>query len=449
MTDRAEVVVVGGGIAGLSAAWELRDRDVVVLEAETRIGGRLMSEPRGPYWLNFGGHVLAGEDSATGRLLNGNWSRRLPRPGRPDRACDERARALERPGRDLPAAVAATRAGAPGSRAGGCEGAPGRGPVRPCRPPPARARPTRPGSRACSPIGMTARSPTSSARVPAEVDAIFRPTIQRSSGEPEQVAAGYGIGYFQLVWDREGGLTRNVLGGSARLPEAITDALGDRVRTGSPVERVVPTGDGVTVHGDGGRIDAQYAVVAAPAFAAREMIAGLPSDTAAALGRIAYGPYVVGAFLTDEPGPMPYDHIYALATPKRSFNMLFNTACVTRTGGARDARRHAHGLLRREPGRGARGARRRRGSPDLLRRRGGDIFARSGRTSARCRSGAGRTACRIRARADTSSSRRSTDRSETCSWPATISGTTYVETAVSTGTAAAHEIRRRLRGNVG
>src|SRR3954469_2921337 len=67
--ERTEVVVVGGGIAGLSAAWELRDRDVVVLEAEPRIGGRLMSEPRGPYWLNFGGHVVGGPETATGRLL--------------------------------------------------------------------------------------------------------------------------------------------------------------------------------------------------------------------------------------------------------------------------------------------------------------------------------------------------------------------------------------------
>jgi protoporphyrinogen/coproporphyrinogen III oxidase len=46
------------------------------------------------------------------------------------------------------------------------------------------------------------------------------------------VSAGYGIGYFQLVWDRESGLTRNVLGGSARLPETIAAALGARVARG-------------------------------------------------------------------------------------------------------------------------------------------------------------------------------------------------------------------------
>jgi oxygen-dependent protoporphyrinogen oxidase len=64
-----DAVVIGGGIAGLAAAWELRDTKVCVLEAETRVGGRLMSERRGPYWLNYGGHVLSGPDSSTGRLL--------------------------------------------------------------------------------------------------------------------------------------------------------------------------------------------------------------------------------------------------------------------------------------------------------------------------------------------------------------------------------------------
>src|SRR5947209_2601147 len=77
----AEVVVVGGGIAGLAAAWELRDRDVVVLEADDRVGGRLLSVARDPYWLNFGGHVLAGPDSATGRLLTAAGVEAPPVPG--------------------------------------------------------------------------------------------------------------------------------------------------------------------------------------------------------------------------------------------------------------------------------------------------------------------------------------------------------------------------------
>jgi len=45
---------------------------------------------------------------------------------------------------------------------------------------------------------------------------------------------------------------------------------------------------------------------------------------------------VVGSFLTAETSPMPYDGVYAAATPKASFNMLFNMANALRTGGRRE-----------------------------------------------------------------------------------------------------------------
>ena len=76
---------------------------------------------------------------------------------------------------------------------------------------------------------------------------------------------------------------------------------------------------------------AAAAVVATPAYVAREIVTDLPRDTAAALEAIPYGPYVVGAFLTNERTAMPWDDLYALATPKRSFSMLFNMANVLRT----------------------------------------------------------------------------------------------------------------------
>ena len=48
LPDRTEVVVVGAGYAGLSAALTLHDagRDVVVLEGSDRVGGRVCSEQR-------------------------------------------------------------------------------------------------------------------------------------------------------------------------------------------------------------------------------------------------------------------------------------------------------------------------------------------------------------------------------------------------------------------
>ena len=61
----------------------------------------------------------------------------------------------------------------------------------------------------------------------------------------------------------------------------------------------------------------------------------MPADLAAALEAIRYGPYVVAAFLTDERVRMPWDDLYALVAPKRSFNMFFNTVNVLRDAGPR------------------------------------------------------------------------------------------------------------------
>jgi protoporphyrinogen/coproporphyrinogen III oxidase len=65
----ADVVVVGAGIAGLTAAWHLRHLRLLVLEAAGRPGGRIRSEPRGDYWLNFGPHLFPGPDTVLGRLV--------------------------------------------------------------------------------------------------------------------------------------------------------------------------------------------------------------------------------------------------------------------------------------------------------------------------------------------------------------------------------------------
>jgi|tagenome__1003787_1003787.scaffolds.fasta_scaffold20988863_7 oxygen-dependent protoporphyrinogen oxidase len=336
--ERAEVVVVGGGIAGLAAAWELRDRDVVVLESTDRTGGRMWSESRDPYWLNYGGHVISGPDSFTGRLME----------------------AAGVDGVELPGILSALSLNGKLLAGGRVETYPLRAPLRRSD----RAALIRAGARvrlAVIQYGRVSRLRAGESEadrrarvlayrddetfadflgdVPPDVDEVFRATIRRSSGEPEEVSAGYGIGYFQLVWDRSKGLTRNVLGGSGMLPAAITRALGGKVRTSSPVTEVVESDGGVAVtyeaQGTRSTIHARAAVVAAPAPAARSIVAGLPDDVARALEGVTYGPYVVGSFLTGETSPMPYDGLYAAATPKASFNMLFNMASSLRRGGPR------------------------------------------------------------------------------------------------------------------
>ena len=77
---RYEAVIVGGGIAGLTAGWTLRDRKILVLEATDRVGGRMRSEPRGPYWLNLGAHLFGGPGTLMDRLVGemGLETRRIP-----------------------------------------------------------------------------------------------------------------------------------------------------------------------------------------------------------------------------------------------------------------------------------------------------------------------------------------------------------------------------------
>jgi oxygen-dependent protoporphyrinogen oxidase len=333
-----DAVVVGGGIAGLTAAWELRDRDVLLLEASDRVGGRIRSERRGDVWLNFGAHVFGGPGSISDRLLTEAGVTAVSVPGRLA-AVSLNGKTVASGGIEtfpfrLPmsmgARLALVRTGirlrlAVRRYAAIAEPVPGEDPAE------RQLRMLR---------FMDDRSFTDFAgALPEDVDLLFRSTLTRSSGEPGDLAAGYGIGYFHLVWNRSAGLSRNILGGSGAFTDALGAGLGDRIRLSARVTDVRPDAGGVRVTWteDGVEHEARAgaAIVATPAFVTREIVAGLPADTAAALGAIPYGPYVVGAFLTGERTAMPWDDLYALATPKRSFSMLFNTANVLRTPGTR------------------------------------------------------------------------------------------------------------------
>ncbi len=67
--ERREIVVVGGGIAGLSSAWFLRDRDVLVLEKEPRAGGRAVSGRYRDFRYARGAEYLGEPVSALERII--------------------------------------------------------------------------------------------------------------------------------------------------------------------------------------------------------------------------------------------------------------------------------------------------------------------------------------------------------------------------------------------
>ena len=52
------MVILGAGLAGLTAAYELRDRDVVVLESRERVGGRTLSGVHDGCWYNLGAQFV-------------------------------------------------------------------------------------------------------------------------------------------------------------------------------------------------------------------------------------------------------------------------------------------------------------------------------------------------------------------------------------------------------
>jgi oxygen-dependent protoporphyrinogen oxidase len=180
--------------------------------------------------------------------------------------------------------------------------------------------------------------------VPDDVEALFRCTVTRGSGDLDEQAAGYSIGIFRHVWDRSQGQTRHVLGGSGAVIERLRGELGSKIATGTCVTEVDQAPAGVRIvcrHADAGSqvIQARYCIVATPAPITRQVITGLPSPVARALERIRYGKTVVVSFLTNEPGPAWWDDVYAIATPGQPTSMVFNIA---------NLRRGAE--LRREPG---------------------------------------------------------------------------------------------------
>jgi oxygen-dependent protoporphyrinogen oxidase len=173
--------------------------------------------------------------------------------------------------------------------------------------------------------------------LPPDVDAMFRCTLTRSSGEPEELAAGYGVGYFHLVWDRSAGLSRGIIGGPSTIIERLAGMV-PGVRTGARATLVEQGGDGVRVEvedsGGTREITASAAVLAVPAPIAAALAPGLPGETAAALREIHYGQYAVGAVLVEGKAPLPWDGLYAIATPGRSFGMAYNIGNVQQQPGA-------------------------------------------------------------------------------------------------------------------
>ncbi len=326
-------MIVGGGLAGLSAAWRLRHWDIAVLESGNRVGGRIRSERRGRYWLNWGGHVFAGPGTSTDALLNETGIAATAVPGSLAGLSMNGKLLLKGRIESYPFRIPMTNADRLAMIRTGIKV----------------------GSKVLKYAKVVQRRPGEDPTVrqqriydfendrsfadfigdlPEDAEALFRPTVTRSAADPHELSAGAGIGYFSLVWNIGQGLNRGIVGGPSTLTEGIAAALDHRVRLQAPVHEIVHRKDSVVVryreNGQDRELEARYVVLATPATVAHKVAVDLPGDIRDALGRIVYGPYVSAAFLTDETAPQRWDCAYGIATPKRSFNIVLNQASIVR-----------------------------------------------------------------------------------------------------------------------
>jgi protoporphyrinogen/coproporphyrinogen III oxidase len=317
-----DVVIIGGGIAGLAAAWRLRHRDVVLLEAGDRLGGRMRSDACGDYWLNYGAHLFPGPGSLVERM-----------------ACECGLETVPVNGSMMGLAIGSRLLGK-----GRVETYPVRLPLS-VRDRIAFAKAGLKVQRAVTRYQrLEQRYEFEDHRtfgeflgpLPPAVHEIFSCAAHRATAELDELSAGCGIGLFALVWGGKRSLNaRNLLGGSGRLPEALGRELGERAHTGCRVYAVRPDGGSLVVHHDGGELSARHVIVAAQAPYAAPLVAPVAEHAADALSRLTYGAFLSVAVETRETGAMPYDDVYAMATPGRVFDMFTNQAHALRRDGPR------------------------------------------------------------------------------------------------------------------
>jgi oxygen-dependent protoporphyrinogen oxidase len=317
-----DVVVIGGGIAGLSAAWRLRHRDVLLLEAGDRLGGRMRSDPCGEYWLNYGAHLF-------------------PAPGA---LVDTMARECGLETVPVTGGMMGLAIGSTVLNSGRVETYPFRLPLS-LRDRVAFAKVGVKVQRAVAKYHRLERRYDFEddrtfgeflGRVPPAVHEIFSCAAHRATAELDDLSGGCGIGLFALVWGSKRSLiARNLLGGTGRLPAALGRELAHRARTCCRVHAVQPDGTDLLVQYGGEEIRARHVIVAAQAPYAAPLVAPVAEQAATALAQLTYGAFLTVAVETSETTPMPYDAVYAIATPGRVFDIFTNQAHALRGRGPR------------------------------------------------------------------------------------------------------------------
>lgn len=317
--SRREVAVLGAGLAGMTAAHHLRDRDLVVLEAGDRVGGRAFSGSHDPYWFNRGAQyvwdqrtldlcrdlgldVIGAERARTAVFVRD----RLVQARRPSSLLLKLPLSLTEKGNFARTVIRLRREAE----------------------------------------RMEGLDPELDRRSLADVFGRASPITRKllelvaesGTGIPaSEVSGAIGLGYVIHLFGGDVNQTlKAVRGGTQGIAEAVAARLGpDRVALNAVVESVTENDRGVDIRyrRDGAveHLKAATCVCALPADAVLEAVAGLPDAKRTALERmVPYARILSMAWLTDEDEPMPWDRLLSVPAVGLSFELFSNNAFFAR-----------------------------------------------------------------------------------------------------------------------
>jgi protoporphyrinogen oxidase len=318
----ADVVIVGAGLAGMTAAHELRDRDLVVVEKEDRVGGRTLSGRHGEYWYNSGAQfvwdkrtlalcrelgldVIDGDGARAaifvrGRLVEAanpySLLARMPLSAREKLDFGLTIRRLRRLADRMPSLD--------------------------------RRR-----------LDAQSLGDLMGSTTPFTRQILDNVTENGAGLGIDEVSGWIGLAYaIHLFGGDVNDTLKAVRGGTQAITQTVAEGLDpERLVLGAAVTQVTAEPEGVMVSyrrdGEVETLQARHCILAAPAPAVREMIPDLPAEKRAALERMQ--PYTEGlnvAWMTDESGPMPWDRLLAVPVLGASFELFSNNAYFARRG---------------------------------------------------------------------------------------------------------------------
>jgi len=313
-------VIVGAGLAGMTAAHELRDRDLVVIEKKDRVGGRTLSGRHGEYWYNSGAQFVW--DKRTLALcrelgldvIDGDGARAaIFVRGRLVEAANPYALLAKMPlsaREKLDFGLTIRRLRRLADRM------------------PSLDRRRLDGQSLADLMGST---------TPFTRQILDNVTENGAGLGIDEVSGWIGLAYaIHLFGGDVNDTLKAVRGGTQAITQTVAERLDpERLVLGVAVTQVTVEPEGVAVsyrrNGEVETLQARHCILAAPAPAVLEMVPGLPADKRAALERMQ--PYTEGlnvAWMTDESGPMPWDRLLAVPVLGASFELFSNNAYFAR-----------------------------------------------------------------------------------------------------------------------